>query len=172
MKVILFMSMSINGFIARENRDEDFLSEENYETFVKLANQTGSAIWGRRTHETMRTYGKDAFDKIRNVKKIVITRDSDFKIEENCELAKSPEEAIKKLDSQGFKEVILTGGSSLNSSFATENLIDEVILNIEAVIIGKGLPLFCPENFDLNLKLKKINKLSDDIIQLHYIVNK
>jgi len=166
------MSMSVNGFIARENRDEDFLSEDNYETFVGLANQSGAAIWGRRTHETMRAYGKEAFDKIENVKKIVISRDDDFKIEDGFDLAKSPKEAIEKLEDQGLKEVILTGGSNLNSSFAKENLIDEVIFNLQAVIISKGLPVFYPENFDLDLTLKETKKISDQIFQLHYIVNK
>jgi dihydrofolate reductase len=164
--------MSVNGYIARENREEDFLSEDNYETFVGLANQSGAAVWGRRTHETMRDYGKEALDKIKNIKKIVISRDDKFKIEEGFDLSKSPKEAIEKLESQGLKEVILTGGSNLNSSFARENLIDEIILNLQAVIVGKGLPVFYPEDFDLNLTLKEIKKISDQIVQLHYIVNK
>ena len=117
MKVILFMSMSVNGFIARENRDEDFLSDENYETFVELANQAGGSVWGRRTHETMRGYGQEAFDKIKNVKKIIVSKDNNFNIEKDFELAKSPKEAIKKFEEQGLKEIILTGGSNLNTSF-------------------------------------------------------
>ena len=171
MKVILYMSMSVNGFIARENREEDFLSEDNYQTFVDLANKTGCAIWGRRTHETMRTYGKEAFEKIKNVKKIVISQNPDFQIEDGIELIESPKKALEKLEQQGFEEVILTGGSSLNSSFAKENLINEVIFNIQAVIVGKGIPVLSPDDFDLNLKLKEINKISENIIQLHYIVN-
>jgi len=172
MKVILFMSMSVNGFIARENREEDFLSEDNYQTFVELANKTGCAVWGRRTHETIRTYGDEAFEQIKDVKKIVISQNSDFQVEDDIELVTSPKEALEKLEQQGFKEVILTGGSTLNSFFAKENLIDEIIFNVQAVIVGKGIPVFCPEDFDLNLKLKEINKISENITQLHYVVNK
>lgn len=172
MKVILFMSMSVNGFIARGNREEDFLSEDNYQTFVELTNKTGCAVWGRRTHETIRTYGGEAFEQIKDVKKIVISQNSDFQVEDGIELASSPKEALEKLEKYGFKEVILTGGSMLNSFFAKENLIDEIIFNIEAVIIGKGLPVFWPKEFDLNLKLEKINKISEEIVQLHYLVNK
>ena len=40
MKVILYMAMSLNGYIARENGDEDFLSHENWNTFCELANPT------------------------------------------------------------------------------------------------------------------------------------
>ena len=172
MKVILFMSMSVNGFIARENREEDFLSEENYQTFVELANKIGCAIWGRKTHETLRTYGKEAFEKIKNVKKIVISKNSDFQIEDGFELVKSPKETIKKLEQQGYKEVILTGGSTLNSFFAKNNLIDEIIFNVQAAIVGKGIPVFCLEDFDLNLNLKEMKKISENIIQLHYIIKR
>jgi len=164
--------MSVNGIIARENREEDFLSEDNYKTFVKLAHKTGCMIWGRKTHEAVRNYGRDAFEEIGDIKKIVVSQNSDFQLENDFELVKSPKEALEKLEKLGFKEVILTGGSNLNSSFAKENLIDEIILNIQSVVIGKGIPLFWPEEFDLNLELKEINKISEKIIQLHYIVNK
>jgi dihydrofolate reductase len=172
MKVILYMAMSLNGIIARENRQEDFLSEDNYKTFVDLAHQTSCIIWGRKTHEAVRNWDKKYFEQIKDVKKIVISQNSDFQIEDDFELATSPKQALEKLEQQDFKEVILTGGSSLNSSFAKENLIDEVILNIQSIIVGKGISLFSPENFDLDLKLKEIKKISDEIIQLHYTVNK
>ena len=172
MKVILYMAMSLNGFIARENRQEDFLSEDNYKTFVDLAHQTGCIVWGRKTHEAVRNWDKRYFEQIKDIKKIVVSQNSDFQIEDDFELATSPKQALEKLEQQGYEKVILTGGSSLNSSFAKENLIDEVILNIQSVIIGKGLPLFCSESFDLSLRLKEMIKVSENIIQLHYIVNK
>jgi dihydrofolate reductase len=164
--------MSTNGLIARENGDEDFLSETNYQTFVELAHQSGCMIWGRKTHEAVRNYEGDAFKPIGDVKKIVVSRNTNFQVENGFEIARLPREALNKLKQQGFKEVILTGGPSLNSSFAKENLIDEVILNIQSIIVGKGISLFSPENFDLDLKLKEIKKISDEIIQLHYTVNK
>jgi dihydrofolate reductase len=172
MKVILYMAMSVNGLIARENGDEDFLSETNYQTFVGLAHKSGCMIWGRKTHEAVRNYERDAFKPIEDIKKIVVSRNIDFQLEDGFEIVKSPKKALDKLNQQGFKEVILTGGSSLNSSFAKENLIDEVILNIQSIIVGEGVPLFSPENFELALKLKEVKKVSNEIIQLHYIVNK
>ena len=51
MKVILFMAISLNGIIARENNEEDFLSNKNWQMLVKLTNRTGCVIWGHKTHE-------------------------------------------------------------------------------------------------------------------------
>jgi hypothetical protein len=51
------MAISLNGMVARENDDTDFLAHDNWEIFVELAYQVGAMIWGRKTHEIVRTYG-------------------------------------------------------------------------------------------------------------------
>ena len=71
---------------------------------------------------------------------------------------------------KGFKSVLLTSGATLNSSFAKLGLIDEVILNVEPVIEGKGIPLFKPEDFELKLELVEMKKSKGKTIQLHYKV--
>ena len=171
MKVILFMSMSVNGFIARENNDEDFISDNNWGTFVDLTHKTGCLIWGRKTLEVVKDWEESYLNQLNGIKKIIVSNKK-LDLDKDYELANSPKQALEILKKSGYTEVILCGGSINNSSFAKENLIDEIIFNIEAVIIGKGIPIFCSDSFDLNLKLKEINKISKNIIQLHYIVNK
>ena len=78
MKVILYMTISANGIIARENNEEDFLSHENWNTFVELAHKTGCMIWGKKTHEVVKTWGKEYQAEIKDVRKIVVSSDSNF----------------------------------------------------------------------------------------------
>lgn len=172
MKVILYMAISLNGIIARENNEEDFLSHDNWNTFVKLAHKTACMIWGRKTHEVVKSWGKKYLDDIRDVKKVIVSSDKDFELEEGYLRAFSPQDALDKLQKEGFREVILSGGSGLNSSFAKEGFIDEIILNVEPVIIGKGIPLFSSQEFDLNLQLISSTNISENIVQLHYKVKK
>lgn len=172
MKVILYMAISVNGIIARENNEEDFLSHENWDTFVELAHKTGCIIWGRKTHEVVKTWEEKYQKEIKNVRKIVVSSNSNLEMEEGYERVASPDDAVKKLSEEGFKEVILSGGARLNTSFAKAGLIDEVILNVDSVIVGKGIPLFSPEDFDLKLKLLETKKLNDSLVQLHYHVLK
>jgi len=87
-------------------------------------------------------------------------------------LANSPKEALSLLEKEGFKPVLLAGGSNLNASFAKEGLIDEIIINIEPVIVGKGIPVFATENFDLKFLLLGTKIIDDQIIQLRYKVSK
>lgn len=117
MKVTLFMAISLNEIIARENNEEDFLSNENWQTLVKLIHETGCVIWGRKTHDVVRTWEKEYWDQIKKVRKIIVSSEKNLELEETCTQASSPREALEKLSSKDFQNVILSGGSTLNSSF-------------------------------------------------------
>ncbi len=170
MKVILYMAISVNGVIAREDNEEDFLSHDNWNILVKLAHKTGCMIWGRKTYEIVRRWDKQYLDDIKDEEKVVVSNDPRFSLESGYLLARSPKEVFDMLRKRGFNKVILSGGATVNSSFAEEGLIDEIVFNIEPVVVGKGIPLFSPRNFDL--KLLEIRKINKRIIQLHYKVAK
>lgn len=172
MKVILFTAMSVNGMIARENGEEDFLSDKNWDTFAGLARDAGAIIWGRKTHEAMQGWGKAYADSIKSVRKIVVSEDPNFVTEEEYEVARSPQEAIEILRQAGFQNAILPGGAMLNRAFAAAGLVDEVIVNVEPVVVGKGIPMFAPEAFDLNLEFAGIERLAEGIVKLRYRVKK
>ncbi len=171
MKVTLYMAMSANGMIARVNGEEDFLSEDNWLVTVELAKQTGNIIWGRKTHEAVSGWEERYHQSIKDALKVIVSSDSNFKIEkEDYLVVRSPEEALNVLSEKGFTEAFLSGGSTINSSFAKLGLIDEVIVNIEAILIGKGIPVFSQEDFDLDLELQEVKQLDNEIVQLHYKV--
>lgn len=109
---------------------------------------------------------------IKNFKKIIVSKNANFNLEENFELASSPEDALKKLTSEGFNTALIVGGSTLNTSFAVNGLLDEIILNVNSVIIGEGILLFSPKDFILKLELLGTKNITKDIIQLRYRVIK
>ena len=164
--------MSLNGIIARQNNEEDFISHDCWQAWLEAIRETGCILWGRKTHEIVKTWPKQYFADLKGLKLMVVSSNQWYSVGEGFELASSPHEALEKLSRDGFKSAILTGGSGLNSSFAKSNLIDEVILNIEPVIIGKGIPVFNPDVFDLKLKLVRMKKSRGKTIQLKYRVIK
>ncbi len=111
MKVILHMAISVNGMIARENDDTDFLSHDNWVIFVELARQTGAMIWGRKTYEVVRSYGPSFLEDLNPVRKVVVSSDPDFTVEAGWEIAHSPQQALESLEEQQVPEVILVGGA-------------------------------------------------------------
>ncbi len=103
---------------------------------------------------------------------MVVSSHGDYTVDKRFSLASSPQDALEKLQKAGFTSVVLTGGSMLNSSFAKLQLIDEVIVNIEPIIVGKGIPLFDPALFDLKLELLEMKESKGYTIKLHYKVSK
>lgn len=172
MKVTLHMSMSVNAVIAREDDRCDFLAPENWQMLVELAHEAGAVVWGRRTHEVVRGYGGSFLTDLDGLTRIVLTSAADPQLEAGWEVARTPHEALARVAKAGGSHLLVVGGASVNSAFASAGLIDDVILNVESVIIGNGRPLFAPAEFDIPLLLAGMERVRDEIIQLHYKVKK
>jgi dihydrofolate reductase len=170
MKIILYMAMSLNGIIAKEDGSEDFFTEGIWKVFVDLAEGIGCIIWGRKTYEAVLTWPKKYINSIKKYKVIVVSADQKYEVGKGFTKVVSPEEAIEILSSEGFNKAIVTGGATLNSSFVRRGLVDEVMITVDSVVVGEGIPLFKPEDFEMKLNLLKIKKFTDDIVVLHYKV--
>lgn len=172
MKITLWMAISLNGIIATPENKEDFLSHENWIEFVKAVKKRGCLIWGRKTYEIVRTWDASYLEPFTDVVKVILSRDRTLSLDSGYTLAGSPSQAINILKENGFREAILTGGSQNNTAFAKQGLIDEMIINLEGVVVGRGIPLFHPEDFVLPLQLMQAKKITSNILQLHYRVDK
>lgn len=171
MKIILTMAISANGIIATKSGNEDFLSHANWIQFVSLAKKVGCFIWGRKTYEAVIKWEGDYLNDLDGVKKVVVST-SKLELNSGFTLVNSPGHALETLAKEGFKEAIITGGSTLNSEFAKRKLIDEVIFDVNPSILGEGIPVFSSSDFELKLELMEVEKIDDGIIELHYKVKK
>jgi dihydrofolate reductase len=174
MKVILYMAVTPNGMIAKEDDDTSWVTETEWESFSGIIKKNGNMIIGRRTYKVM--LDNDEFNRsnLNKIKTIVLTNDASLKIHnpEFVSIARTPKEAINTLHKQGFETIMICGGGGLNASFMKENLIDEIYLDVEPIIFGKGVKLFADADFEAKLKLIEVKNLSSDEIQLHYKVIK
>ena len=167
MKTILYMAMSIDGYIAdRDNKTP--WSREEWKSFSKKVKEIKNLVTGRKTFEIMKA--QNEFKKIGNPLIVVISRKkSDNK---NFIFVKSPEEALQFLKEKGFSRVLLAGGGSLNSSFMQKGLIDEIFLDIEPFVFGGGTKIFSKIAPQTKLQLLSTKKLSKNSFQLHYKILK
>ena len=171
MKVTLFMAISLNGMIAREDGSEDFLSYKNWETFSGFVEEYKNFIVGSRTYEMVKNWDEDyGFHDFPNATKIVVSNDPEYSLDQGFVLASSPEDALGIMKQRGFEHILLTGGAANNASFAQTGLIDEIIFNINPVVIGSGISLFKPADFQLELELTESKEISGGIVQLKYLV--
>lgn len=166
------MATSANGFVARRDGDEDFLPLEGWLQLLDFAKKYGHFIWGRSTYEAVRNWGGHFMKDIENIPIIIVSSNKKLSYPQNITVCSSPNKAMKIVEQMGHKKAFLSGGPTLNTSFAKAGLINEIILNYNPIILADGIKLFSESDFELKLKLKEVKKLSSDIIQLRYSVIK
>ncbi len=146
MKLTMLMAMTLDGKIGK-NPDHfpDWTGKADKKLFVELTRKAGVVIMGSKTFDTIGI-------PLPGRKNIILTRDKSRKSEWDNLLFTdaSPKEIVANLEKEGFSEAILAGGAKINSLFAEENLIDEIIVTISPKIFGTGMSLFsseiqCPE---------------------------
>lgn len=168
MKVILYMAISLNGMIAKSDDDTSWISKEEWDSYSLTVRTAGNLIVGHRTYGILTK--QPEFSEFKDVKLVVVAQEDFQTLAQNHVVAHSPKEALKILSD--FAQVVVAGGGALNASFVEENLVDEIFIDIEPIILGKGIPLFRDKDFECKLKLLGQKKITDNEIQLHYQVLK
>lgn len=169
MKVILYMGISVNGYIAKEDGDSEWTSEEDLQGFYEQSKRAGNIVMGKNTYLAASKSGYFPFPDALNV--IVSHEKIANKWGEKVVIMdQKPKEIINMLGQKGFSTVFLAGGGKLNTSFATENLINEIYLDVEPLLLGKGIKVFADGDFNFDLELMETKKLNKNTIQLHYKV--
>ena len=165
------MGISVNGYIARENGDSQWTSDEDLKGFYDYSKEVGNLVMGKNTYIEALKYGYFPFPDALNV--VVSHKQIENKWGDKVLITdKSPREISEILQKKGFDKIFLIGGGKLNSSFAKEGLIDEIYVDVEPLVLGRGIQIFEKFDFESELKLLEVKKLNEDTVQLHYQVVK
>ncbi|WP_338778340.1 dihydrofolate reductase family protein [Metabacillus sp. FJAT-52054] len=79
----------------------------------------------------------------------------------------SPSSLISKLKEQPGKDIWLIGGGDLIREFLKEKLVDQFMIAVIPVLLGKGIPLFKQDFPVHNLKLSN-TQIYNEIVMLSY----
>lgn len=167
MKVTLVMALTLDGKIGKTpDHFPDWTGKEDKKLFASISRKAGVVIMGSKTFDTFGI-------PLPGRKNIVMTRDKNKKSSWNNLIYtdQKPTELLYELENEGYSEAILAGGSLVNSLFAEEGLIDEIIVTISPKIFGYGLSLFSQE-ISMDLKLESLERIGQDLVCLKYQVIK
>ncbi|HEX5191927.1 MAG TPA: dihydrofolate reductase family protein [Solirubrobacteraceae bacterium] len=151
-KLILYMSMSLDGFAARRDGTMDWLGEaqpyadRRQRAVAELLGQTGLLVLGRRAGQDMAQAwpsSHSATGKYMNtLPKVVFSSTvSDLEWSNTRVTDRSVQEEVPELKGQPGKDIVVFGGASFARSLAAHGLIDEYRINVQPVALGDGLPL-------------------------------
>ena len=176
MKTSVYIAASLDGFIARENGDLDWLSKFNNDSseedygFQEYMNSIDTVVMGRNKFEMVVSSGKWRYENklfiVLSSKKIQIPGNFPPTIEIFTGLLS---DLIQNLTARGKGHVYVDGGKTIQG-FLNANLIQEIIITRIPILLGKGIPLFGPVLEDINLKLLESRTFENGFVQSRYEV--
>ena len=171
----VFVGVSLDGFIARQNGDLDWLmgegggdsAEYGYNEFIA---DIDAIVMGRRTFEKVLTFDKWYYG---NKRVVVLSHQAlDLSIAQGrggvVELmAGSPAEIVSKLAASGARRLYVDGGITIQQ-FLCAGLIHRLIISRLPVLIGEGIPLFSSLPRDIRLSHIATRTYPGGMVQSEY----
>jgi len=187
-KIISFMHISLDGFVAGPNGEMNWikLDEELFDYIGKRIGETDTALYGRATYEMMENYWPTAGDKpnasnhdIKHSKwynkahKVVLSKTmKDANLTNTTIISENLSGNINKLKQQAGSEILLFGSPTLTHALIQEDLIDGYWLFVNPIILGQGVPLFVDIKSKTKLKLLTTRQFTSGVIELNYTVDR
>src|SRR5947208_3893096 len=181
-KIILMMSVSLDGFIEGPDRELDWhmVDDELHSHFNEQLSAMGAFLNGRVTYELMAGFWPTAdrdpsstppmveYARIwRDMPKIVFSRTLE-RAEWNTTVVRDVvAEEVMELKAQPGGDLAL-GGADLAAAFMRHDLIDEYRLYVHPILIGQGKPLFQRSDVKITLQLAETRTFGNGIVLLRY----
>ena len=186
-KVISFMHISLDGFVAGPNGEMDWIKvdQEIFDHVGKRISGGDTALYGRVTYQMMESYWPTAADKpnatrhdiehskwYQKVHKVVLSKTMNETELSNTEiLSDNLSGRINEIKHRAGSDILLFGSPTATHSLIQLNLIDGYWLFVNPIILGRGIPLFVDSKEKIRLKLLTTQHFTCGVIELNYAVD-
>lgn len=172
-KLILYISCSLDGYIAKPGDDLSFLSivqkegeDYGYNDFVTSVD---TVILGRKTYDWVKNSGFDFPHRDKDCYVIIsqnLPKDGNITFY-NGDLST----LIRDLKAtEGKKNIFCDGGSEIVSQLLKIKSLDEMILSVIPILVGDGVRLFQDLRPEQMVELKSAKHFDTGLVQLHYLL--
>ncbi len=169
-KTVLYIAMSLDGFIADENSNIDWLvgDNENMSNYLSFSTSVDTVIMGHKTYFQVTNELSPNNWPYPNMHAYIIThKNYNNNIENITFYNKSLSFLLNSLKEKEGKDIWICGGASIVNQLIKENQIDQYRISIIPTILGNGIKLFYNDNTKINLKLES-SEINNGIIELIY----
>ena len=190
-KIISFMHISLDGFVAGPNGEMDWIkaNEEIFNYVGQRISHCETAMYGRVTYQMMENYWPTAASMptatrhdiehskwYSKVHKVVLSKTMKGMGINNttfiCDNLSDRINEIKQSRNSGSKEILLFGSPTAAHSLIQLNLIDGYWLFVNPIILGQGVPLFTDIKNKIKLKLLPTTRqFTCGVFELNYTVD-
>jgi len=168
-KITCYIAMSLDGYIAREDGNVDWLpairDDEDYGYYDFLSTIDGIVV-GNSTYEQ---FIKGQAYPFGNRPCYVFSYEEE-ESSGNVQYIRSPiAEFVNSLHERENENLWLMGGATIIAGFMVADAVDELIVTILPIVLGNGIPLFIPGIPESIWKLKGTSVYPHGIVQLKYV---
>lgn len=185
-KLILFMHVSLDGFVAGSNGEMNWIHVDDaiFDYADRLTTESDAALYGRVTYEMMDAYWPTAADQpsadkhaihhsrwYNRVQKIVVSNSLEGRDIPNTQVIGSEnlETEVRRFKESSGKNICIFGSPSASHALMRLDLIDEYWLFINPVLMGAGIPLFKDLQGQVRLQLVESKTFDSGVIGAHYV---
>ncbi len=188
-KLISFMHVSLDGFVAGLNGELDWVKvdEEIFDYVGKRISEGDTALYGRITYQMMESYWPTAADKptatkhdlehskwYNQVHKVVPSKTmEDTGLPNTTIIQDNLSDRVNEIKQLAGNDILLFGSPTATHSLIQQNLIDGYWLFVNPIILGRGIPLFADISDEIKLKLLPTTRqFACGVTELNYHVDR
>jgi dihydrofolate reductase len=169
-KVFIFIAVSLDGFIARDDGSIDWLSivdtpGEDY-GYKEINTGTDTIVMGRKTYDKVMELVDEFPEKAKKV--YVLSRKVRSGEKNIIFSSKDPGDLLRELRNLDGKNIYVDGGGQIVQELMRQDLIDEYIISVLPVFLGSGIALFGSTGKQKLLRLKYSHSFNSGLVQMAY----
>ena len=172
MNITIEMASSINGLIADEKGNEEFLSNRNYQIMLDFLKDYDCLVWGSTTFKNVISWGEEYINDLKDTTLIICSKEQQKSNYNNVIYCNSLEDFYNICQERNLNKIFISGGAHINTLFMKNNLVDKIIINYNPYVLNKGINLFEGEFFEKELALDKVIQEKEGIVQVWYNVKR
>jgi dihydrofolate reductase len=181
MKVSIFIAVSLDGYIARQDGSLDWLDTANTRVpagedcgYGKFIASVDVLIMGRKSFEKVLSFGGWHYGEL----PVVVWSRQGVEIPSHLQKtvscsSESPQALLQRLAQAGHRHAYVDGGVTIQS-FLHAGLVNELTITTIPVLLGEGIPLFAPtlqgQAPSQWLRLLQCQRFPFDFVQTHWAV--
>lgn len=171
-KIILFIAISLDGYIADLNGNVDWLrgedtDSENIDTYSEFIKDIDTVIMGWNTYEQIVTELSPTEWVYSNLTTYVITHRELSSSDKIKFVSQDPCCLLQQMMFEPGKDIWICGGADIVQQLMVRDMIDKYYISIIPTLLGKGIPLFGSLKNETRLSLIKTQNYNG-IVELIY----
>lgn len=173
---VAFIATSLDGFIAKEDGNIDWLHNPRYEIpgedfgYEKHIQHIDALVMGRKTYELAISFdnwpytGKDVF--VLSTKNISIPSQLSSSVRL---ISGNLNDQLRELENLGYNRLYIDGGNTIQG-FIKECRLNEITITRIPILLGRGIPLFGDVDRDIHLKHLDTQSFENGFVQSRYAI--